>query len=162
MYCRKCGKWIDYDAETCRECQENDELFKRAEEQSAPQAGQQPVQQDRAPAEETGSRMYGFGLALAAAIVSFFTFWFSYIMIIVTIATVAGNGNRVGCVMLLQFAIGAGIFALVAGISSVKKYSACSNAGKIKPIPALVLGIVSIVLSGLSLFMSFISLTSAL
>lgn len=36
------------------------------------------------------------------------------------------------------------------------------DAGKVKPIPALVPGIVSIVLSGLSLFISFISLTSVL
>ena len=158
MYCRKCGKKIDYDAEMCVECQENEELFTREDEQPAPQPAYdyaQSAQRSYAPAQEDrGSRMYGFGLALAAVIVSEFAIGFTYGML----AAMLGSGWLGAILVLLPMSIGMAVFTLIAGIKSVKRYIACSNAGKVKPIPTLILGIVAIVMSGLNFLLILISL----
>ena len=68
MYCRKCGKQIDYDAETCKECQEMETFFStpeiepQFEVREQPQYAQQPVQ------PLPGNKKEGFGKALAATI----------------------------------------------------------------------------------------------
>ena len=40
MYCRKCGKWMDYEADICVDCQQNEELFKVENEETAQQTEQ--------------------------------------------------------------------------------------------------------------------------
>ena len=101
MYCRKCGKWIDYEAEICTDCQQTEELFKVENEQPAQPAqneqyqyffgnnAQQPYAQQPyaqpVQSQDKGSRMEGFGFALAGTIIGFFAFLFSYLLLIFSI-----------------------------------------------------------------------------
>lgn len=153
MYCRKCGKEINYDAEMCVECQENEELF-RVEGEETPQPPvfeyAMPVQQDK------GSRMEGFGLALAGAIVSEFAIVFAYLLLVLMLAS-----GGMGGVVMLPLSAGTSVFSLVAGIKSVKKSKECVNAGKVKPLPAFIMGIVSIVSAGFAFFFIFLALMLA-
>lgn len=185
MYCRKCGKWIDYDAEICAECQQNEELFKvegseqpnaqnaeyqyffnnSAQQPNQQQAWQQQAWQQQAwqqpinPNAQRGSRMEGFGLALAGTIVSFFAFIFSCVFM-----ALAGTGLSSAMVMFF-FATGLTIFTLISGIKSLNRSKACTRAGKVKPIPAFVMGIINVVMAGLSflyIFLGFVALVALL
>ena len=175
MYCRKCGKWIDGDAEMCADCQQNEDLFKveneepaqptgqnaqyeyffnGAQEQPAQQPWQQPAQQpwqQPVQPQDKGSRMTGFGLALAGAIVSEFAILFSYLFMVMVLA-----GGMGGFVMF-PFAVGTAIFTLISGIKSLNTSKACVQAGKVKPIPTFILGIINVVGAGLSFFFIFLS-----
>lgn len=167
MYCRKCGKWIEGDAEMCADCQQNEDLFKvereepvqptgqnaqyeyffnGAQEQPAQQPWQQPVQP-----QDKGSRMTGFGLALAGTIVSEFAILFSYLFMGLVVA-----GGMGGFVMF-PFAVGTAIFTLISGIKSLNTSKACVQAGKVKPIPTFILGIINVVGAGLSFFFIFLT-----
>ena len=181
MYCRKCGKWIDYEAEICTDCQQTEELFKVENEQPAqpaqneqyqyffgnnaqqpyaqqpyaqqPYAQQPYAQQPYAQpvqSQDKGSRMEGFGFALAGTIIGFFAFLFSYLLLI--FSAVGGMG-----LIMFPFALSTAIFAMVSGTKSLNKSKECTRAGKVKPIATFILGIVNVVLAGLSFF--FIVLT---
>lgn len=171
MYCRKCGKWIDYEAEICTDCQQTEELFKVENEQPVqpaqneqyqyffgnnaqqPYAQQPYAQQPYAQpvqSQDKGSRMEGFGFALAGTIIGFFAFLFSYLLLI--FSAVGGMG-----LIMFPFALSTAIFAMVSGTKSLNKSKECTRAGKVKPIATFILGIVNVVLAGLSFF--FIVLT---
>ncbi len=182
MYCRKCGKWIDGDAEICFDCQQNEELFKVENEEPAQPMGQNTQQQYYNPSaqqqdwqqpyqqsgwqqpyqqqgwqqppqpQNKGNRMEGFGLALAGAIVSEFAIVFSYLFMVLVLA-----GGMGGFVMF-PFAVGTAIFTLISGIKSLKTSKACVNAGKVKPIATFILGIINVVGAGLSFFFIFLTL----
>ena len=166
MYCRKCGKWIDYEAEICTDCQQTEELFKVENEQPAQPAqneqyqyffgnnAQQPYAQQPyaqpVQSQDKGSRMEGFGFALAGTIIGFFAFLFSYLLLI--FSAVGGMG-----LIMFPFALSTAIFTMVSGTKSLNKSKECTRAGKVKPIATFILGIVNVVLAGLSFF--FIVLT---
>lgn len=148
MYCRKCGKEINYDAEMCVECQENEELFRVEGETQA----QESVLDFTVPTtQDKGSRMTGFGLALAGAIVSEFAILFSYLMFVVM------SVGSMGGVLLMPFSAATSIFSLVAGLKSLKTSKNCVNEGKVKPIPTFIMGIISVVSAGLSFFIMFLA-----
>ena len=176
MYCRKCGKWIDYEAEICTDCQQTEELFKVENEapaqpaqnaqyqyffgNTAQQPGQQqysqpmysqPVYPQPAQSQDKGSRMEGFGFALAGTIIGFIAFIFSYVLIVLS----AVGGMGLG---LFPVALGTAIFAMVSGTKSLNKSKECTRAGKVKPIATFILGIVNVVLAGLSFFFLFLTL----
>ena len=166
MYCRKCGKWIDYEADICVDCQQNEELFKVENEETAQQAEQnkqygyfmnnsaqqpygqpiysQPTYNQPMQPQDKGSRMTGFGLALAGTIVSFFAFIFSVVF------TALSASGLSAAIVFLFFATGLTVFTLISGIKSLNTSKACVRAGKVKPIPAFIMGIVNIVMAGLS------------
>ena len=65
MYCRKCGKFIDYDAECCKECEELENYFEDKEAfaptwQEEPQEEQKPYTPptNNSPFEHSSSSMY--------------------------------------------------------------------------------------------------------
>lgn len=148
MYCRKCGKWIDYDAATCVECQKNEETLNQANDTSAPQT--QPVRGNVAPAQEKkGSMMNGFGWALAAVIVA----WFGFLITCRSLNKLEARGWEWIVFILTQISIGLNVFSLIVGIKSVRKAQACVKEGKVRPMPTFILGIVAISISGLSLFL---------
>lgn len=158
MYCRKCGKEINYDAEICVECQQNEELFNKAEE--APVA--QPVQPVcEAVPEKKGSVMKGFGLALASVIVSIFGLAFFY-GIIIGFAEVLEDFDEatmyleIGPSVYFLYIIGLAmtIFSLVGGIISMTVFFKAKKNGETKPIPALIMGIVSVVEAAASLLLA--------
>ena len=179
MYCRKCGKWIDYEADICVDCQQNEELFKVENEETAQQAEQnkqygyfmngstqqpygqptygqpaysQPMYGQPVQPQDKGSRMAGFGLALTGTIISFFAFIFSCVF---TALAATGIG---AALVFFVLATGLTVFTLISGIKSLNTSKACVRAGKVKPIPAFIMGIVNIVMAGLSFLYIFIGL----
>ncbi len=148
MYCRKCGKFIDYDAEYCIEC--------RQVEEQARQANVVPPVQPTYPIDN-GSVTTGLGKAIASATLSFFGYVFSLLAFIFCIAYVSGGLSVGGATVFLTIALGFSITALIFGIQSVKVFVNEKNAGRKKPIPALVLGIFGISFSGLALFFCFLA-----
>ncbi len=156
MYCRKCGKFITYDAEVCNEC-------KLAEEQNQANFGAQtepiyyatPVEQQPQPMNE-GSVTTSLGKGIASAILAFIAYIFSAMALgAVAAAIELGGGIGIG-VVLLMFTLGTGIPGLVMGIKAIKVFVAEKNAGRRKPIPTLILGIVGTAFAGIALFLSFI------
>ena len=184
MYCRKCGKYIDSDAEFCKDCDELNTYFDGKEPITPfsgngqysnnpygngnsysnpfgnPYNGGYSNTQYGVPQAE-GSRKEGFGKALAATILSAIAFFL--IMIAFGVVSVALEeyyyydsyyyySDLVGtAIVLALFSLGMSIPSLIMGISSMKCFFRAKNAGKVKPIPTLVLGIVSVALSGLTL-----------
>lgn len=126
MYCKKCGKYIDYNASLCHECQDAEILF------SKPQTMETPVYK--------GSRMDGFGPALTATILSFFGFVFSYAAFM--FIEMSASGAKL--IILVLLALGLGIPAIVLGAKSISLFKENSSAGMVKPIPTLILGIVGL------------------
>lgn len=187
MYCRKCGKYIDSDAEFCKDCDELSTYFDGKEPITPfsgngqysnnpygngnsysnpfgnPYNGGYSNTQYGVPQAE-GSRKEGFGKALAATILSSIAFFL--IIIAFSVMSVALEEYTYGygyynsdayydmmeaALILALFSLGMSIPSLIMGISSMKCFFRAKNAGKVKPIPTLVLGIVSVALSGLTL-----------
>lgn len=145
MYCRKCGKQIDYDAPICNECRDAEIFFG----DSSNKDFSQPI----------GDRKEGFGQALASTIIGAITFFISLIaMTIITIAieeiTYGYNGGgSIGISIFLAVScLGGAIPAMIFGIKSIKCFIAAKRDGRIKPIATLVCGIVGLVLSALTIF----------
>lgn len=169
MYCRKCGKQIDYDAEFCHECSEVEAHFgaeapKANEPQQAQTAQQTPYSQmppawqaqaqfqQQAQAQK-GSVMTGFGKALASTIMSYIGFIFSFLAFGGFAEAIDyGDESMLGAsVVLFMITLGLCIPALIMGIQSIKTFSRAKKNGEKKPVPALVLGICGVVFSGFGL-----------
>ena len=161
MYCKRCGKFIDYQAEICNECA-------AAEQTVAAQV--QPVQVVSAPAQE-GSMKTGLGKAIACAILGTVSLIFLEFMLI-PLETISSYGyddyyisELAGMFVLILFSIGLAIPSLILSISSIKTFKDESNAKRIKPIPTLILGIyglsnaaASILCCGLIFFVLFLAM----
>ena len=83
MYCKKCGKFIDYDADMCVECQQA--TAQSAPVQNAEVVYVQPVQPvqpivESKPVEE-GSMTTGLGKSIASAILGFIGYIFAFVAI---------------------------------------------------------------------------------
>ncbi len=158
MYCRKCGKYIDYDAPYCVDCEEMDSFFGASENR---RTSARPVEIETPPARPamTGDRKEGFGNALAATILSGVSFFFG--LIAMSFATVVLEEYTYGYAPTLSLlsipfafclvAVVCGILGLVKGIKSIKCFKEASRAGRVKPVVTLVLGIVGVSMSGLAL-----------
>jgi hypothetical protein len=105
MYCRKCGKQIDYDAPYCKECQEMEALFITEEEQAVKDAQQtkeiikteetissepeffftEPQAQADMPVDR-GNRKVGLGKAITSVVLAFV----AYMTVVVGIALMGG------------------------------------------------------------------------
>lgn len=171
MYCRKCGKQIDYDSPICKECQEElihsiSQVEPKVEvkEVVQPQQAQKPQPQ--------GSRMEGFGKALTSTIlgvVSYVLVLFAFIFI------VAGGAARDATmydeyayssatsmfslgIVCMMISIGLAITSLILGIKSIKCFIKQKKEGKVKPIATLILGITGVAGSGLTFFFGFLAL----
>ena len=157
MYCRKCGRRIDYDALICRECEE--EQRRSAESQQV----EQTVNASVRPAP-VGNRKEGFGKALASTImgsVSFFVFIIALVVMSVASALYISSttyygtsgytaGMLIGFVLLFA-SLGVSIVSLIFGIQSIKCFVKAKNEGRAKPVATLVCGIVGIVMSAFTL-----------
>lgn len=166
MYCRKCGKWIDGDAQLCQDCQEdtkqNEEFFSApktaAPENSNTYTAPNPAP-NPAPAQpqyvDTGSVMYGFGKALTSTILGIVGFIFACVSY-AGIAVAGATSSWALYVVMTLFSVACTVIALVFGPMSIKAFVTQKNAGKKKPIPALVLGIVGVVWAAISVLYLFI------
>ena len=152
MYCRKCGKEIDYEAEYCKECQKTNAYYEKMAEGIeltdvvTYEAALKQEQEEELAAK--GSRMEGFWIALSSVIVG----CVAYILLIVSVSYLALEATAGTTLMLMT--LGACIYSLVMGIRSVKCFNAQKEAGKVKPVATLVLGIVGIVIGAGMLFIT--------
>ena len=161
MYCKKCGKKLDYDGDLCEECR-NRELVYGDEQTKAETAStaydpfdEPSTDANRAtgngnvaymPSGENGDRMHGFGKALTSAILGDVGVVLAYFGIYASIFSV-GLG-----IFLILGSIALAVLGLVFGIQSVQTFIADKNAGRVKPIATLVCGIIGIVGSAVTAF----------
>lgn len=168
MYCKKCGKEIDYEATICRECEEAEAVSSEVTAEVAA-AEAAAVQAANVPS----NRMKGFGKALAGAIIGVIGFGLIYaafaivqVMALEMIEFVenfnlqnvsqqyietevfgllkdaaVSLGIGLGCV-LASFVTG--ILSIVFGASSIKCFKKVKEGGK--PIATLILGIGSVIM----------------
>ncbi|MBE5747818.1 MAG: hypothetical protein E7352_06585 [Clostridiales bacterium] len=173
MYCRNCGKWIDDDAELCVDCKETNDFF-----------SEEPSEEPSSVARGTsvghaveGSRKTGLGKALTATIlsaISYFLIMFAAGLILGALEECEEYGYYYEFSSMIEFLeyiemyeitlffllapIGMSIPALIMGILSIVCFKREKNAGRVKPIPTLILGIVGLVLAALVLFLGLILL----
>lgn len=160
MYCTKCGKLIDGDASLCPECEAKAKA--KVEADSAPQsataqnttvytAPPQPAPQQTS-VDPTNSVMYGFGKALTSTILGLIGYFFAIIAYYGSIGSgmAVRESSIVLYVLMTLLSIPFFILSIIFGPKSIKAFVAQKNAGKKKPIPALVLGIVGTVFAGLT------------
>ncbi len=161
MYCKKCGKKLDYDGDLCEECRNRELVYgdeeKKAETETTsttydpfdePSVGVNPASGNgnAAYVPDNGDRMHGFGKALTAAILSEVAVVFAYLGVYACILSVALG------VFLILATIAMAVISLVFGIQSIKTFVADKNAGKVKPIATLVCGIAGVVAAAVALF----------
>ncbi|MBR2988204.1 MAG: hypothetical protein IKC64_00600 [Clostridia bacterium] len=162
MYCRRCGRRMDYDAPICKECEE--ELNSaRARVSVTPTQDEQNARPiyTNAPA---GDAKEGFGKALAATImggISIFVFIISialmYEVSVAYLNSIAYGdtgiyfaGLSVGFVLLLA-SLGLAIPSLIMGIQSIKCFVNAKKEGRVKPVGTLVCGIIGLASSAITL-----------
>ncbi len=160
MYCRKCGKFIDYDADICIEC-------KQAEQQniantSIPTSPVQPIQsvQPVQPVQqvEEGSVKTGLGKGIAAVILAFFGYILAFAALGALGAAIELGGGAEAGIVLFIMALGTSIPGFVLGLKSMLLFFSEKKAGRKKPIPALILGISGVALAGIAFLGCFIDL----
>ena len=174
MYCKKCGKQLDFDGDICKDCAENEAYFGSAQ-QSAPAQEAAPAvapatpapapAQTAQPIAQDGDRKFGFGKALASTIMGAISNGMASIASGIPLgielaimelgyanggAELALGGIAVTIIMAL-ISIGLAIPALIMGIKSIKTFNERKNAGYVKPVATLVLGIIGVVCAGLAL-----------
>ena len=126
------------------------------------QAPQQPVYQQtyQQPAARGGSnpRMYGFGGALASAILSMFAFIFCMIVSgeMAYVDSYYYYFDEIYALVYTFFTWGVAIPSVALGAASIKRFCEAKRKGQPAPIPTLILGISGLALSSLMLFISFI------
>lgn len=181
MYCRKCGKQIDYDSELCKECQEMEEFFSapanefQFEEKEEVQQPQQAYYQPQQPTQPLpGNKKEGFGKALTSTILGVLAYFLvsialGLLMGLADISYADFNYDRVAyeaacdliqgiAIVITIIAIGLAIPSLILGIKSIKCFIKQKREGKVKPIATLILGIVGLAASGYALLFALINL----
>ncbi len=135
MYCKRCGKFIDYQAEICNEC--------AAAQRVAPASVQ-----TQAPVEQ-GSAVTGIGKGITSVVLGSFGQFFVGILIgLLSESLYYADGPMV---VLSMTIIGLSIPALILGISAMKTFFAEKSAGRKKPIVTLILGIYGLATSAIVL-----------
>lgn len=149
MFCSKCGKQIDYDAKICNEC--------LAAEQAANESASAPVNQVVEPApQQNGSVMTGFKGALTSVILSIIASFFigltsGWILEAVEELETSGRvansteGLLFAGIVFCVIAMILSIPSIILGAKSIKVFKKEKLLGNKKPIPALVMGIYSVV-----------------
>ena len=132
MYCKRCGKFIDYQADICNEC------AGVAQNVAAPVEYQQTACEPQQPEEMQGSVTTGLGKAIASVILGTVGQFFIGIALGLLSAQLGGAGVAL---VLAMMGIGMSIPALIMGISSMRCFFEEKNAGRKKPIPTLIIGI---------------------
>jgi len=162
MFCRKCGKYISYEADTCNEC--------KAMENGMPPAYTAVMDSTAAP---VGNRKYGLGLAIAGAVIGVFSF--IYLMMAYLFALILSVAKDVGyssmdmtaaeaealsiaVVVLAILGVLIAVPALIFGIVSMKRFFTKKRLGEVTPIPAFIIGIVTVGETALGFLFALISL----
>ncbi len=169
MYCKKCGKFICTDDDYCSDCvpKQAPEAVPVVEPTHVAEPIAEPIYTPCEPAkpQRQGRVMDGFGAALTSTILGIYSFSFGYVAyLFMTLNGVMGSifgGDEVSgiaikavCAIYILIAVGLGIPALVMGIKSIKLFRSAVKNKRVKPIPALILGIYGTVMSGSGLLVS--------
>ena len=172
MYCRKCGKQIDYDSEFCIDCRAEEAAkqayFKviEAHTESSAKSSNEAQPKQPAPAQK-GARMFGFKRALTSTIMGFASivaFYVSFIFLLLFLSDTTESASTVFFIIVffIPFAcIGVAlcIISLIFGIKSITVSRKRYKEGYPTPIATLILGIVGTYLSVISsLLFSYILL----
>ena len=145
MYCTKCGKQIDYDAEVCNEC--------KAAETARNENDYNPFEEPPIGVPtDADNRMFGFGKALASTIIAVVNLIFSFIAMAVSL-----EEPDAGIVLILM-GIAMFVVSLIFGIKSITTFKRRCRENCAKPIPTLILGIVGIVVSATAAMYLFVAL----
>lgn len=168
MFCRKCGRLLEEDSTICPDC---DVASVEAVEFSP--VGADVVSGVNAPVNK-GSRKAGLGLGIAAAVLGFVGFIFTYfaVMYMAGIAMELDSYaysyyGGIAEEELLAMCVG-GLFvgvlglacvipALILGIISLVRAIKQKKRGQVLPIPALALGIAACVFAALAVLMFLLS-----
>ena len=159
MYCKKCGKFIGNDADLCDECmaQEETAFGEFSTQKEEPYASPAPPVSPAPTYYQTSAYSEGISLGkpLAAIILSDIGLAFIYIALL-CIGELAYYGDYGATTVLLLIGISLSIVGLILGIQSIKYFRATSMIKSGKRIPVLILGIVSVVIAGVGLFLASI------
>ncbi len=166
----KCGKYIGNDDVYCSDCAPKQAPAAAPvveERKPEPVIVHEPVAQPTYTTAEPvkpkreGRVMDGFGPALTSHILGSFAYTFAYMAYIyATMGDVLWNVMEMPtnifsalCIIFSILAIGFAIPTLILGIKSIKFFRAAVLNKRVKPIPALVLGIYSTAMCGLTLIL---------
>ena len=159
MYCRKCGKQIDYDADFCHECARQ-ELY-----ESLNGTSEEKSDQTTLTASNEGSIKTGLGKAIASAILSVVSIIFVMIAYIAALGAMVAYEEGFDSVALTGVAVSfslltvaAAVIALIFGIKSINCFRTEKKAGRKKPIPTLIIGISSLAVVAYDVLFLFITL----
>ena len=152
MYCKKCGKFIETDAELCADCMAKEQANNQQDYYFEPQ----PAPAQPAPAQ---SGVPGLGKAITSAILGTVGFYFIYFALILGLELASVMSVGVVVVFML-ISIALGIISLIFGIQSIKTFVREKNSGRRKPIATLILGICGLSFGALTLFVAFIILVA--
>lgn len=149
-YCTNCGKVINYDSSICVDCvakakKEAENNVRAAYTPAYPTVPVAQVNQPMPAPQTSDTKMDGFGMALTSTILASVAFFFSMLMIGLSISEMLG--------ILIFFINPPVVISLIFGIKSITLYNKYSEN---KPVPALVLGIVGVSLSGMALLLSIL------
>ena len=127
MFCVKCGKQTNETDSLCEDC--------KAEKNVA----------ELPDTDKINTGMLNFGKALASTIMGFGAFIVSSVL--------NGSGarmNLIAMIFMLVIDIAAIVLAIVFGAKGIRAYSNFKLGSGKKPVPAFVLGIIGVVLAGIS------------
>ena len=165
MYCRKCGKQIDYDADFCHECARQ-ELY-----ESLNGTAEEKSDQTTLTASNEGSIKTGLGKAITSAILSVVSIIFVMIAYIAALGAIVAyeegfySATPTNVAVLTSVAVNfslltvaAAVIALIFGIKSINCFRTEKKAGRKKPIPTLIMGISSLAVVAYDVLFLFITL----
>ena len=165
MYCRKCGKFIEGDADTCLDCRA-EEAAKQAylkviEAHTESSAKPSEEAQPKPPATvEKGARMFGFKRALTSAIFGFASIFATYLAFLFFVALAASTEDQINWILVTMFiiplvfaSVALCVISIVLGIKSIIASRQRTKDGYPLPIATLILGIGGVYLSAICIFL---------
>ena len=153
MYCKKCGKFIGNDSDLCDECKLNEgDVFSEFSERK------EDLTTIYCHTSAPSSNVISLGKSIAAIILSNIGFWLIYIGIIVMGELAAYGSDFDSAIAFMIIGCIPSVLGLIFGIQSISYFKSTSMIKSGKRIPVLILGISSVVMAGIGLFLSFIML----
>ena len=183
MYCRKCGKFIEYEGDMCRECLAKQDPYEEivvvptSVQQittTQPQNVVQPVvnvpRRVCTNVDANTNRRLGLGKAIASTVMSNIgSLIISFAELLVedsisfldgTIAVTnleqAVSANIFSSIFMMIFALGLAIPSLIMGIQSILTFARAKRGGGVVPVATLVLGIIGLATAASVLLTAFI------
>ena len=153
MYCKECGKFIGTDADVCDECKQKQEAMN----ENKPQPSTNTYENTgfyQPPIVPQDTSVINLGKAIAAMILSTIGFIFSYAGLL----TIWEPDAAIICMVI---GIVPTILGLVFGVQSISNFKQTNYIRSGKRIPVLILGISSVIFSGVAIFCSLVLLILA-